>query len=97
MTKVIYSPASQADLVDIGAYIAKDSERRALAFIQKLRDTAERIARRPLAFRAREDLAPGLRSAVVGNHLILFRIVEDGIEIVHFVHGARDLPKLLER
>jgi toxin ParE1/3/4 len=97
MTKVIYAPEAQAELLDIGAYIAQDSEMRAEAFVKRLREAAARAARRPRAYRAREDLAPGLRSAVVGSYLILFRIIDGGIEVTRVVHGARDLPKLFEQ
>lgn len=44
--------------------------------------------------RLRPDIAPELRYFVVGNYLILYRTVENGIQIVRVIHGARDLPHL---
>jgi toxin ParE1/3/4 len=41
---------------------------------------------------ARPDIAPDARAFVVGRYLVLCRLVDDGIEIIRVVHGARDLP-----
>ena len=42
---------------------------------------------------ARDRLAPGLRSFHVGNYLVFYRPVQDRIELVRVLHGARDLKK----
>lgn len=96
MTKVVYATDAKADLVEIGGYIALDSERQAEAFIEKLREKARQAARMPRIYKTRGDLLPGLRSAGLGKYLILFRIVPNGIEVLHIVHGARDLSRLFE-
>jgi toxin ParE1/3/4 len=43
---------------------------------------------------ARPDIARELRYHPVGNHLLLYRVIQGGIEIVRVVHGARDLLNL---
>jgi toxin ParE1/3/4 len=43
---------------------------------------------------ARPDLLPNLRSWSVGNYVIFFRPMSDGIDVVRVVHGARDVGKL---
>ncbi len=95
MTKVIYAPAAEFELVEIGGHIALDSERNAEAFVAKLREKAARIALNPRIYRTRDELSPGLRSAAFGNYLIPFRIVEGGIEVARVVYVARDLQRLL--
>ncbi|WP_244443170.1 type II toxin-antitoxin system RelE/ParE family toxin [Bradyrhizobium sp. Ai1a-2] len=45
----------------------------------------------PRAGRAREDLAPKLRSFPVGNYLIFYVPVPDGIEVVRVMHARRDI------
>jgi len=97
MTKVSYAPQAEFELVEIGGYIALDSERNAEAFVAKLREKAAKVSLNPRIYRTRDDLLPGLRSAAFGNYLILFRIVEGGIEVARIVHGARDLPRLFEK
>jgi toxin ParE1/3/4 len=44
--------------------------------------------------RSREDLAPGLRSCVVNDVVILYRSLEGLLLIVRVVQGRRDLTRL---
>lgn len=44
----------------------------------------------------RPDLAHGIRLATYASHIILFRIETHRVEILHIVHGARDLKRLFE-
>jgi toxin ParE1/3/4 len=45
----------------------------------------------PLAGRARPELAENVRSFPVGNYVIFYRPLQDGIEIVRVLSGYRDL------
>lgn len=40
------------------------------------------------------DIAKALRYHPVGNYLLLYRVIPNGIELVRVVHGARDLQQL---
>jgi toxin ParE1/3/4 len=90
---VVYSPDAVADLQDIGDYIATDNPDRARSFIEELCARAERTGGAPEAYPARDDVAPGLRMAVHGRYVILFRIRDDQVEVARILHGARDLRK----
>jgi toxin ParE1/3/4 len=52
------------------------------------------LADNPLLGRARPDIAPELRYLPIGNYLILYRTLPDGIEVVRVAHGARRLDSL---
>lgn len=41
--------------------------------------------------RQESKLAPNLRSFPLGNYLIFYRPIEDGIAVVRVLHGARDI------
>jgi toxin ParE1/3/4 len=43
---------------------------------------------------ARDQLRSGYRSFPVGEYLILYRIKEPGVQIMHIVHSRRDLETL---
>jgi toxin ParE1/3/4 len=45
--------------------------------------------------RSREELAPGLRSVVVRDVLILYRSLEGLIVIARVIHGRRDLKRIV--
>lgn len=42
----------------------------------------------------RPELSRGLQSFPVGNYLVFYHQIEDGIEIVRVLSGHRDLPPL---
>jgi toxin ParE1/3/4 len=44
--------------------------------------------------RERPELSPGLRSFVVGHHVIFYRLFDSGVEIARVLDGVRDLPPL---
>lgn len=90
MTAVSYSPLAVDDLRDITLFIAADNPTRAFSFVEELRDKAERIASQPLAYPARDELIPGLRSASHGRYLLYYCVVADGIRIERVLHSARD-------
>lgn len=96
MKKVIFAPDALADLEGIGAYIAADNPARAESFLEELQDAAYKIADAPQAYRARDDIAPGLCMAVKGRYVLLFRVRTDRIEIARILHGARDLSRIVK-
>ena len=44
----------------------------------------------------RDDLGLELRSVSLRSYLIFFRYLDDRLEVVRIVHGARDLPTVFE-
>jgi toxin ParE1/3/4 len=89
------SPQAETDLEEIGDYIAQDSPANARRFIEQLTQKFVVLARSPRIGRARPELKPDLRSFPYGAYLILYRIIEDGVEIVRVVHSARNLDDLV--
>jgi toxin ParE1/3/4 len=90
------SPRASSDLIEIWSYIADDSVTNADAFIDKLYETIQLLARQPGSGRHREELAPGIQSFPFGRYIIFYRAVTDAIEIVRVLHGARDIESLFE-
>ena len=82
---------AEADLQEIGDYIAKDNPRRAESFIDELLDQAEKIAQMPTAYVAREDLASGLRMCVHGRYLLFFRATGSVMRVERILHSRRDI------
>ena len=91
-------PEAIVDLETIGDYIAQDNPRRAVTFIQELRDKCLSLADMPLAF----PVVPryeryGIRHRVYGNYQIFYRVIEsdDRIDVVHILHSARNYAAIL--
>ncbi len=94
MSKLTISPSASSDLIEIWSYIADDSVANADAFIDKLHDTLQALARQPGSGRHREELAPGIQSFPFGRYIIFYRAVAGAIEIVRVLHGARDIENI---
>lgn len=87
-------PAAYADMDSIADFIRRDNPARAESFAEELARKIEAVAERPLSFPARPELDRGIRSALHGSYLILFRFEGAEVEIVRVLHGARDIEGL---
>ena len=92
------APEVETELDEIWFRIASESESLEIAdrFIDTITSRFWTLARNPYIGRRRdEDLRPGLRSFLVGDYVILYRIHGKSVHILHVLHGARDLPNLV--
>ena len=92
------STETEAELNDVWYYIASESGSMEIAdrFIDSLTDRFYLIAKNPYIGRRRDaDLRPRLRSFPVGEYVILYRIDDEDVLILHLVRGSRDLQSLL--
>lgn len=93
---LVFSPAAESDLEEIGDYIAMDNPAQALAFVQELCEQCRVLTQLPLAFPAREELAPGLRMMPYRRYLIFYIPTGRAIRIERILHSARDVGGLFE-
>jgi toxin ParE1/3/4 len=103
--RLTYLTSARRDLAGIAGNIEDASQDRhvAEAFIDKLTDYCEHLARLPgLLGQARRELRPEYRSVTFGNYVIFFRYTggessREIMEIIHVLHGARDLNAFFDR
>ena len=60
-------------------------------YLTALEEKLALLAARPALGRPRDDIGAGLRSALCGRHLVIYRQVEDGIKVLHVVHTSREI------
>ena len=94
--RLVFRPEAEADLVEIYDYIAEDSPVQAGKFVALIRSKCEPLRQYPQMGRSRDDLRPGLRSLTVERYLMIYRALEDVVEIVSVVHGSRDIAALFQ-
>ena len=85
------SPQAEIDLFAIWDFIAADSVRSADALLERIEATFDMLADTPFAGRARGDLVKNLRSFPVGNYIIFYFPIVDGIQVARVIHGRRDI------
>ncbi len=95
MPRVDYAPEADDDLVGIAEVIARDKPEAARRWIQKICDVCSTLATQPELGELRKGFGvPGCRSFSVGNYVIFFKPVDDGVEIARIVHGSRDMRNI---
>lgn len=94
--RLLLSPRAATDLEEIAEYIARDNPVRAASFVAELEEKCRLVAAAPELHPPRADLAPGLRVAVHGRYLVMYRDLPDQntVRIERVLHGARNLPHL---
>lgn len=87
---------AEADLDELWASIAANHPDAADRMVDAILEGSRMHARFPGMGLSREDLRPGLRCFVVSPYVVFYRPVEDTIEVLRVLHGARDISRLIE-
>lgn len=94
------APQAEAELDNIWYYVAKESGSVEIAdrLIDSITERFYLLACHPHIGRRRdEDLRPGLRSFPVGEYVIIYRVEEEDVLILHVFRGSRDIEALLQQ
>ena len=91
MPQVTRRPLAETDILEIWDYIADDSLAAADRWVDHLDEQCRVLATQPMMGRARDELAPGVRSFPFGRYVVFYMPLDDGIDVVRVLHGARDI------
>jgi toxin ParE1/3/4 len=96
-------PSADRDLDDQAGYLMQEAGLdTALRFYDSAAATFEKLARMPGVGERRESANPRLAGLRVWrvegfpNHLIFYRPIDGGIEVIRVLHAARDIDRVLE-
>ena len=90
MVEIEWSSTAQNDLNDIIDYIAKDSVEYALSFYEQIREKTENLTKFPKIGRIVPELDdPNIRELILRNYRLIYRILEENVQIVRLFHGSR--------
>lgn len=95
MPQVVRTRACDEDLLEIGVYIARDNPSAAEAWVELIDRRIGLLAEFPQLGRVRPELGHEVRALPVGSYLIIYRESSDRLEILRVLHGARNLPEVL--
>ena len=94
------APQAEAELDTIWYYVAKKAaaSRSPTGSLIPSQNGFYLLARHPHIGRPRdEDLRAGLRSFSVGEYVIIYRVEENDVLILHVFRGSRDIETLLRQ
>ncbi len=96
MAQVIKTPDAQIDLDRIVSYIAQDNLLAALRWLDEIEQLFTLLAEQPgLGQRLLTRRFGEVRRHIIGNYLIYYRPIVEGVGILRVVHGAREQESLL--
>lgn len=96
MKKIHFTRRAREDLLDIWLYIAaRNSETLADAIFDRIEEACARLAEYPELGRQRPEVAPEARVLIIERWLALYRLKENGVQIVRVFDGARDISTIL--
>lgn len=84
-------PQADLDLDSIWNFIAADDIRAAERQIDRIGKVFQMLVENPSAGRERPELRKDLRSFPVGNYMIFYTAVSDGIEVVRVMNSRQDI------
>jgi toxin ParE1/3/4 len=90
------SRQAEADLDELWLYIAANNPDTADRMVDAVLEGSRMHVRFPGMGQSRDELRPGLRSFVVSPYFVFYRPVEDTIEVLRILHGARDIGSTIE-
>lgn len=97
MNRIVRSHRSFGDASEIWRYIARDDPIAATRQIERIDEKVRFLAGSPLAGSPRPDIGQNYRTFVIGNYLILYRPLPDGIRLVRILNAARDVRRTTRR
>ncbi|WP_394753870.1 type II toxin-antitoxin system RelE/ParE family toxin [Crenothrix sp.] len=95
MPRLLQRPEAESDLDEIWWHIAQNNPNNADSFLDRIQKQCVVLVDFPNMGTSRDEVTKGLRSHPVGNYLIFYFPLEDGIELVRVFHASRDIDSLL--
>ena len=94
-SRLVWAPAAKKDLREIGRYYLRVASRDvADRLLRDIERTSRLIAQRPLAWRTRDEIMPGLRSILVHPYVIFYRVTDNTVEIARAAEQRDEFASL---
>ena len=95
MKEIVYRPEADADLESIWDYTLREwGLDQALKYDADLIGRIERLARGQSPSRSADDIAPGLRRVLAGEHVVFFREDDAAVTVVRVLHQRMDVGRV---
>lgn len=94
---LLRSQKSNEDIDKIWLYIALDNQHAADNFVDEIYKKYDLLERNPLIGRINNSFnltGREIRQFPIGNYIIFYAQIKDGVEILRIIHGAMDFDDL---
>jgi len=95
MANFILSPAAQADLDNIWNYTTTEwGDAQAERYTRDIEAACIGLATGNQISRSAQDIMPDYRKALIGSHVLFFKVLKDGtIDIIRILHQRMDVSR----
>ena len=91
--KVHWTEAARAQLRDIHSFVARSSPQYAKKLVDRLTRRSQQIGAFPQSGRVVPDVNDvNVREVLEGPYRIIYHILDDQVDVIAVVHGARNWP-----
>ena len=96
MTSLVLRPRAQRDVEEILDYNARTwGVDQAEIYIRQIQQTLDLLANDPQLGRACDEIRAGYRKFPAGGHIVFYRAIADGVEVVRILHASMDVERHL--
>jgi toxin ParE1/3/4 len=95
--KVFVTDKANRDLLRTFAYLVQRNPTAAESLVRRIDEKFIQLSGLPFIGRQRSSLGPGIRSVVVGTHVIFYTVAQDSITIVRVIDGRMDIDEEFRR
>ena len=92
MAQVLLTAEAEESRIEIWLRVAEASPDAADRLLERIDEKCHLYATQPEMGSSRPDLGRQVRCFPVGNYVVIYRPLEDGILVLVVIHGARDVP-----
>ncbi|MFK0734268.1 MAG: type II toxin-antitoxin system RelE/ParE family toxin [Gloeotrichia echinulata GP01] len=96
MSNYIIAPSASRDLNEIADYFLTRNLEAGEKLFREFNKKCQNLANFPSMGRSYAHIKPSLRGLPLDGYVILYQVVDDGVEILRVVSGNRDLESLFE-
>ncbi len=97
MSRLLKQAQAEQDLLEIWLYTFNEwGASQADTYLDKLIEAMQLLSKQPLICRERPEFTPTVRIHHHARHLIVYLVVDEGINIVRVLHESMDVAGQLE-
>ncbi len=97
MPRIIKQVQAERDLLDIWLYTFNEwGERQADDYLNELDQAIQLLAEQPLMCRERFEFVPPVRIHRHAYHLVVYLVLDDGINVIRVLHESMDIYHQLD-
>jgi toxin ParE1/3/4 len=94
MSRYVINILASQDLNQIADYFAETNIEAGEQFFSDFNRKCKQLVAFPNSSKRYEEIRPDLRGLRLGDHILFYRVLEDGVEILRVVSDRRNLPPL---